>query len=99
MAGAGPGAGVTPGRWRADQPADVRAFLAAARSTDERTLAGLVFADWLDDHGRPELADWLRLVHHAEGEFSDLRLLTLELALAWDVELPPPGYDPASDRP
>jgi uncharacterized protein (TIGR02996 family) len=41
--------------------ADERALLAAVCADPDSNLPRLVYADWLDDHGRPERAEFIRL--------------------------------------
>jgi uncharacterized protein (TIGR02996 family) len=45
---------------RLDRP-EVRALLHAAKETPEDDLPRLVLADWLEEHGQPERADFIRL--------------------------------------
>ena len=39
----------------------VESFLQAIRAEPEDDTLRLVFADWLDDHGQPERAEFIRL--------------------------------------
>jgi uncharacterized protein (TIGR02996 family) len=82
---------------RAALPDELRAWLDGLDAADHPTLAGLVFADWLDDRGHDELAGWVRQVHRAEGEVSRKRLAELEVGIVWAESLdqvaltPPPS--------
>jgi len=39
---------------------EYQAFLAAIRATPDDDLPRLAFADWLEEHGQAERAEWIR---------------------------------------
>ncbi len=79
--------------------ADERAMLAAVVADPDADLLRLVYADWLDDHGRPERAEFIRLqceLRHATATPVDaVRANSLILRLR--AVIPDPRADGPSD--
>jgi uncharacterized protein (TIGR02996 family) len=84
---------------------DEAALLRAIGAHPDEDTPRLMYADWLDEHGRAERAEYIRVQvtrqrKLATGE-DDERLYAREVELyrahaaQWLRELMPPGYDPA----
>ena len=66
---------------------DEDALLAAIQADPTDVLARLVYADWLDDRGREDLAEYLRLTAEAERVARRLAELRPDLPADWLVQI------------
>jgi uncharacterized protein (TIGR02996 family) len=62
---------------------DEDAFLAKIRENPADDTARLVYADWLDEHGQPEKAEFLRLEHQLRSARERIAVLGERLDPAW----------------
>src|SRR5262245_34947865 len=72
--------------------ADRTAFLAAIRENPDDDLPRLVYADWLDEHGEPERAEFIRVqcelakLQQGEHRWKELRSRERKLLRAREAE-------------
>jgi uncharacterized protein (TIGR02996 family) len=69
--------------------ADEDAFLAAIRANPADDTARLVYADWLDERGGPEQAEYLRLLSELRRVSSRLGELRAQVPAEWARSVSP----------
>src|SRR5262245_41301692 len=62
---------------------DEAAFLRAIQAAPTDATAKLVYADWLDEHGEPERAEYLRVLASGENDPIRMRELALRAGGSW----------------
>jgi uncharacterized protein (TIGR02996 family) len=72
------------------------AFLRAIQANQADTTAKLVYADWLDEHGEPERAEYLRVLANGETDHNILYDLATRAGSTWAgwVRYPKPPAAP-----
>jgi uncharacterized protein (TIGR02996 family) len=74
---------------------DEAAFLRTIQANPADTTAKLVYADWLDDHGEPERAEYLRLIAHGTPDEAQKRELESRVGSRWRswLNIPLPNWN------
>lgn len=68
---------------------DEMTFLTAIRGNPADDLPRLIYADWLDEHGHAQKAEYLRLVTEMHRLFNRLDEVRDGLSVGWTAEVTP----------